>query len=268
MTEQKVYSKILYAKSAGVATLTLNRPEVLNAIDEEMGKEIRNVLKDIERDSEVRSIIVTGSGRAFSAGEDIQALRSQYEREEDPALGDRLRTKYNPIISKIREIAKPFIAAVNGAAAGAGASIAYSCDLRIASDRASFIQAFIRVGLAPDSGSSYFLPRLVGMAKAMEMSLLGEPIGAEEAAKIGLVNKVVPADQLLQAAGEWAAKLAQGPAQAIGLTKRALNRSAFAQLQDGLEYEAYLQAIAARTQDHREAVRAFLEKRQPKFTGS
>lgn len=268
MTESKNYSTLIFSKTGGVATITMNRPSILNAINEQMGRELQDALKDVERDSETRCVVITGAGRAFSAGEDISALRTQYEQGKDPRLGERLRTKYNPIISKIREIEKPFIAAVNGVAAGAGASIAYACDIRVASEKASFIQAFIKVGLAPDSGSSLFLPRLVGLAKAMEMSLLGESVDAAEALRLGLVNKVVPVEQVLSAAHEMAIKLTNGPARALGLTKRALNRTALEELGEALEYESYLQAIAGRTEDHREAVRAFFEKRSPKFTGS
>jgi len=159
------YQSILYDKSENIVTITLNRPEVLNAINETMGRELLEALKVAGNDDEVRCIVITGSGRAFSAGEDIQDLRGQYQRGENPRLGERLLYKYNPIIRRIRQIPKPIIAAVNGVAAGAGAGISYACDIRIAADTAKFIQAFIRVGLAPDSGTSFFLPRHLGFAK-------------------------------------------------------------------------------------------------------
>ena len=219
------YETITYEKSEGVAIITLNRPDVLNAVNEKMGRELLDSLRTAERDSEVRCVIITGRGRAFCAGEDIQDLRGDYERGVNPKLGQRLLQKYNPIIRRIRDMEKPVIAAVNGAAAGAGAGIAYSCDLRIASDSAKFLQAFIRVGLAPDSGTSFFLPRLVGFSKAMQLSMTGEELSSQEAERFGLVSKVVSTDQLMPTAREIATKLATGPTKAIGLTKRALNKS-------------------------------------------
>lgn len=240
---------------------------MLNAVNEEMGQELLDALRNAERDDEVRCVIITGNGRAFCAGEDIQHLRGQYERGEKPRLGERLMHKYNPIIRRIRHIEKPVIAAVNGVAAGAGAGIAYSCDIRVASDTAKFLQAFIRVGLAPDSGTSFFLPRLAGFAKALELSLTGDELTSKDAERFGLVSKVVPADQLMATARDLATKLAQGPTKAIGLTKRALNKSITSDLETVLEYESYLQEIAGATADHIEAVRAFFEKRKPVFEG-
>ena len=261
------YQSILCDKSENILTLTLSRPEVLNAIDETMGRELIDALKHAGQDNEVRSLIITGSGRAFSAGEDIQDLRSQYQRGENPKLGERLLHKYNPIIRHIRQMPKPIIAAVNGVAAGAGAGISYACDLRIAADTAKFIQAFIRVGLAPDSGTSFFLPRLVGFAKALELSLTGDELTSKDAERLGLVTKVVPSEQLIPTARELAARMARGPTKAIGLTKRAMNKSVISDLETILEYESYMQEIAGGTSDHIEAVRAFLEKRKPIFTG-
>ena len=232
-----------------------------------MGKELLDALRSAERDDEVHCLIITGSGRAFCAGEDIQDLRGQYERGENPKLGERLLLKYNPIIRQIRRMQKPVIAAVNGVAAGAGAGIAYSCDIRIASDNARFLQAFIKVGLAPDSGTSFFLSRLAGFSKALELSLTGDELTSKDAERLGLVSKVVPAEQLIGTARELATKLAQGPSKAIGLTKRALNKSISSYLETVLEYESYLQEIAGATADHIEAVRAFFEKRKPLFKG-
>jgi len=232
-----------------------------------MGKELLDALRSAERDDEVHCLIITGNGRAFCAGEDIQDLRGQYERGENPKLGERLLLKYNPIIRQIRRMQKPVIAAVNGVAAGAGAGIAYSCDIRIASDNARFLQAFIKVGLAPDSGTSFFLSRLAGFSKALELSLTGDELTSKDAERLGLVSKVVPAEQLIGTARELATKLAQGPSRAIGLTKRALNKSISSDLETVLEYESYLQEIAGATADHIEAVRAFFEKRKPLFKG-
>jgi 2-(1,2-epoxy-1,2-dihydrophenyl)acetyl-CoA isomerase len=261
------YQSILYDKSENIVTITLNRPEVLNAVNETMGRELLEALKVAGKDDGVRCLIITGSGRAFSAGEDIQDLRGQYLRGENPRLGERLLYKYNPIIRRIRQIQKPIIAAVNGVAAGAGAGISYACDIRIASDTAKFIQAFIRVGLAPDSGTSFFLPRLIGLTKALELSLTGDELTSKDAERLGLVTKVVPSEQLMPTTREIAAKMAQGPTKAIGLTKRALNKSIISDLETVLEYESYLQEIAGATSDHAEAVRAFLEKRKPIFRG-
>ena len=238
---------------------------MLNAVNERMGEELLDALRSAESDDEVHCLIITGSGRAFCAGEDIQDLRGQYERGENPKLGERLLVKYNPIVRQIRRMQKPVIAAVNGVAAGAGAGIAYSCDVRVASENARFLQAFIKVGLAPDSGTSFFLPRLAGFSKALELSLTGDELTSKDAERFGLVSKVVPAEQLMQTARELGTKLAQGPSKAIGLTKRALNKSISSDLEAVLEYESYLQEIAGGTADHIEAVRAFFEKRKPVF---
>ncbi|HUK49449.1 MAG TPA: enoyl-CoA hydratase-related protein [Terriglobales bacterium] len=261
------HETILYEKAESIATITFNRPDVLNAFNEKMGREFFDALKNVGRDNEVRCVIVTGKGRTFSAGEDIQDLRGQYERGENPRLGERLLHKYNPMVREIRRMEKPVVAAVNGVAAGAGAGIAYSCDIRIASDTAKFIQAFIRVGLAPDSGTSFFLPRLVGFSKAIELALTGDELSAKDAERFGAVAKVVPNEQLMIAVQEYAKKLAGGPTRAIGLTKRALNKSVSSDLETVLEYESYLQEIAGATSDHIEAVRAFFEKRKPIFKG-
>jgi 2-(1,2-epoxy-1,2-dihydrophenyl)acetyl-CoA isomerase len=261
------YQSILYDKSENTVTITFNRPEVLNAVNETMGRELLEALKVAGEDDDVRCLIITGNGRAFSAGEDVQDLRGEYERGQNPKLGERLLYKYNPIIRCIRGMPKPIIAAVNGVAAGAGAGIAYACDVRIAADTAKFLQAFIRVGLAPDSGTSFFLPRLIGFAKALELSLTGEELTSKDAERLGLVAKVVQLDRLMLTTRELAAKMAQGPTKAIGLTKRALNKSINSDLETVLQYESYLQEIAGATSDHTEAVRAFLEKRKPFFRG-
>jgi 2-(1,2-epoxy-1,2-dihydrophenyl)acetyl-CoA isomerase len=261
------YQTILYEKAENVTTITLNRPEVLNAVNETMGRELLDALRVSGQDEGTRCLIITGNGRAFSAGEDIQDLRGQYERGENPKLGERLLSKYNPIVRRIRQMPKPIIAAVNGVAAGAGAGIAYACDIRIASDTAKFLQAFIRVGLVPDSGTSFFLPRLVGFAKALELSLMGEELTSSDAERLGVVAKVVQADQLMPVTRELATKLSQGPTKALALTKRAMNKSLVSDFETVLEYESYLQEIAGATADHAEAVRAFFEKRKPVFKG-
>jgi 2-(1,2-epoxy-1,2-dihydrophenyl)acetyl-CoA isomerase len=256
------YETILYEKQSRVATITLNRPQALNAFTSQMNSEFLDALRDAEKDRETRTIIITGAGRAFCAGQDLKA-RSPDQRG---SLGQSLRENYNPIILRLRDMEKIVLAAVNGIAAGAGCNLALACDLRIASEEARFIEAFVRVGLAPDCGGSFFLPRLVGLSKAMELFLLGEPLDAQEALRVGLVTKVVPANELPSRAREMAERLAQGP-RSIGLIKRAVNRNLKAELESQLEYEANLQEIAGRSADFDEGVKAFLEKRAPAFTG-
>lgn len=253
---------IIYEKQDGVATITLNRPQALNAFLPQMNRELLDALKDGEHDQTIRCFMITGAGRAFSAGQDLKGRTP----DQKGSLGASLREKYNPLIRQIRQTEKIVLAAVNGVAAGAGCNLALACDLRIASEEAKFIQAFVRVGLAPDSGGSFILPRLVGFSKAMELLLLGEPVDAREAQRIGLVAKVVPAAEFAQAAKEMAQKLARSP-RSIGLIKRAVNHAMLAELDSQLEYEAYLQEIAGRSADYDEGVRAFLEKRPPMFTG-
>ncbi len=263
------YETIRYEVSEGVATLTLNRPDVLNAVTEQMLTELADAIKQVKRDAAVRAVILTGDGRAFCAGQDLQSIRDGYTGGgSPPAFGNLLRKGYNPLILRMRNMEKPVLAAVNGVAAGAGCSLALACDLVLASDTAKFMQVFVRVGLVPDSGSLFFLPRLVGFARAMELCLRGEAVSAQDAERIGLVNRVVPQADLLKTAREWMIGLATGPGKAIGLIKRGLNRSLGSDLETMLEVEAQLQEIAGRTQDHREGVLAFLEKRAPKFSGS
>lgn len=261
------YQTILYEVADGVATITLNRPEVLNAFNDQMIAETTAALKAAERDESVRCIVLTGAGRAFSSGQDLAEVKARRGDPQAPSLGEHLRTGYNPLILKMRTLEKPIIGAINGVAAGAGCSVALACDLRLASDQASFIEVFVNVGLIPDSGSTWFLPRLVGTAKAFEMAATAQRVKAEEALALGLVNRVVPAGELMAATRELALALAKAPTRAIGLTKRALNRVWTMTLEEALEYEAFLQEIASRTHDHEEGVTAFLEKRPPQFTG-
>ena len=253
---------IIYEKRNGIAAITLNRPQAMNAFTPQMNGELQHALKDADEDKGVRCLLLTGSGRAFCAGQDLKGRTP----ENKGSLGASLRERYNPIILRLRRTEKVSIAAVNGVAAGAGCNLALACDLRVASEEATFIQAFVKVGLAPDCGGSIILPRLVGLSKAMELLLLGEPVDANEALRIGLVAKVVPANDLAETAREIAERLARGP-RSIGLIKRAVNRAALSDLEGQLECEAYLQEIAGRSADFDEGVRAFLEKRQPVFTG-
>lgn len=257
---------LLIRDEAGVRTITLNRPDVLNALNNALLAALNKAMRDAERDASVRCIVLTGAGRAFCSGQDLADVQSQYASPDHIELGQHLRDRYHPLIVKLRTIEKPVIAAVNGAAAGAGASLALACDLRIAADAASFIQAFVHVGLVPDSGGTFMLPRLVGPARALELAITGRKVKADEALAMGLVNQVVPAADLAAAADKLARQLADLPPAAIGLTKRAINAAWNNDLERQLEYEAMLQTTAGQTEDHREGVKAFLEKRQPVWT--
>jgi 2-(1,2-epoxy-1,2-dihydrophenyl)acetyl-CoA isomerase len=256
------YETIIYEKANGVATITLNRPQALNAFVPQMNKEVLEALKDGDRDAAVRCFAVTGAGRAFCAGQDLKDRTP----DQKGSLGSSLREKYNPMIRQIRQTEKIVIAAINGVAAGAGCNLALACDLRVASEEAKFIQSFVRVGLAPDSGGSFILPRLVGLSKAMELLLLGEPVDAHEAQRIGLVAKVFPAAEFAASTKEITERVARAP-RGIGLIKRAVNHAMLPGFESDLEYEAHLQEIAGRSSDYDEGVRAFLEKRTPVFTG-
>jgi 2-(1,2-epoxy-1,2-dihydrophenyl)acetyl-CoA isomerase len=261
------YEALTYEIAAGVATLTLNRPDALNALNREITDELHRALAEAASDRAVRCLLITGAGRGFSSGADLTQLEDSYRKGEPVALGDMLREGYNRIIIPIVRMEKPVVAAVNGIAAGAGASLALACDFRIASDKARFFQAFIKVGLVQDSGASYFLPRLVGFAKAMELALLGDIINAEDALRIGLVTKVVPQEQLMDEARAFAEKLAAGPTRALGLSKKAMYFGAGHGLEQTMDFEADLQAQMALTADHMEGVKAFLDKREAKFEG-
>jgi 2-(1,2-epoxy-1,2-dihydrophenyl)acetyl-CoA isomerase len=247
-----------------VATLTLDRPAALNALTVPVKVALRKALESIARDRAVRAVILTGAGRAFCAGQDLA------ERDEPDAapLEVEIRERYNPIIRALRSMGQPVIAAVNGVAAGAGASLAFACDLRIAAEEARFVLAFGRIGLVPDSGATWFLPRLVGAAKASELAFVGDPIDAAEALRLGLVSRVVPGDQLLTEARALADRIAEGAPLALALTKEALGRSATIDLEEALEGEAKLQGITGASEDHAEGLAAFREKRPPRFRGS
>jgi 2-(1,2-epoxy-1,2-dihydrophenyl)acetyl-CoA isomerase len=250
--------------TASVLTLTLNRPEVLNAFDDELAAALQAGLKQAERDAAVRCVVITGAGRAFCAGQDLGALRS---RGGEVSFRAHLQQTYNPIIAKMRALEKPIIAQVNGAAAGAGLGLALACDLRYMADTAKLRMAFSGIGLAPDSGTSYFLPRLMGYPRAFEFAATNAPMTAQAALALGLVNSVFPLDDLAAQVRLIAEKLAQAPTKALGLTKRAMNRAFQLTIDEALDYEAHTQEIAGRTVDHKEGVAAFLEKRPPQFTG-
>jgi len=248
-------------REGGVLTVTLNRPDVLNAFDAAMHAAFDAALKEA-RDPGVRAVVLTGAGRGFCVGQDLRELR-----EEAGEIARRLRGMYHPNVLALRGLEKPVIAAVNGAAAGAGLSFACACDLRLASDQATFVPAFINIGLIPDSGGTYFVTRLLGYARAFEWLTSGRRLSAAEAHAWGLVSEVVEPDRLAERAREVAASLASMPTRGIGMTKRLLDRAATAALEEQLEWEAELQAAATTTDDFREGVAAFLEKREPRFRG-
>ncbi len=258
------YETILTDTTDGVRTITLNRPDEMNSVDERVTKELQAELKAMVRDKTVRCLVLTGAGRAFCAGQDLKSATS---RGGGFDFTDALRRRYNPVILGLRSLEIPVIASVNGVAAGAGWSIALACDLRIASSQAKFVGAFSKIGLVPDSGMTWTLPRLVGTAKALEIAWLGEPITADQALAFGLVNRVVPPEQLEQTTRTLAAALAKGPTLGLGLTKRAIYGGLGKDLEAQLEYEALLQGAAGRSKDYSEGVKAFIEKRQPEFTG-
>lgn len=245
------------------AIIYLSRPDVLNSFNREMALELQEKLDEYENDKNIRAILITGEGRAFCAGQDL----AEAIADDAPSIDKIVREHYNPIVKKIRNIEKPIICAVNGVAAGAGANIALACDIVIASDKASFIQSFSNIGLIPDSGGTFFLPRLVGLQRATAMMFLADKISAAQALEFGMIYKVVEAESLMQEAEKLVAHLASMPTKGFGLTKRALNKSFTNDLNEQLYLEEELQAAAANTYDNKEGINAFLEKRKATFKG-
>jgi 2-(1,2-epoxy-1,2-dihydrophenyl)acetyl-CoA isomerase len=257
------YQTLTCTPTEGVLTITMNRPEVYNAFNEQMKKDVNDAFKEAEKDAAVRCIVLRGAGeKAFCSGQDLKE-HAGLKR----SLKESLEKSYNPLIRRMRTTEKPVIGMINGVAAGAGCSVALACDMRIMATTAKLTEVFVRIGLVPDSGSHWFLPRLVGMARAFEYSATGRDITAEEAMEVGLVNRIAPPDQLERVTMEIARQFANAPTRAIGLIKRTLNKALTADLDSLLDYEAYIQQIASETEDHREGVKAFLEKRHARFVG-
>ena len=248
----------------GTAWITLNRPDVFNSFNREMALLLQSQLEHCANDVTVRAIVITGNGRAFCAGQDLKEVTTP---ELNPGFKKILEEHYNPIISMIRNIEKPIVAAVNGVAAGAGANIALACDVVVASEKASFIQAFSKIGLIPDSAGTFFLPRLIGFQKASALMLLGDKVSAQDAERLGMVYKVFSSEEFINETKKLAQTLAQMPTKALGMTKRLLNASLSNDLNAQLEMESKLQIEAAQSDDYREGVAAFVEKRKPIFKG-
>lgn len=258
-----MFSYLKLIKEAGIATITLNRPEVYNAFNDELTYELQDALKDISKDDAVRVVVITGEGKAFCSGQDLKAAL----KSPDRSFSDSIHKRYNPIIKAIRSLPKPVICRLNGVAAGAGCSLALACDLVVAAEEASLSEIFIHIGLVLDSGSSFFLPKLVGPQKAFELSTMATKVSAQEALEIGMVNKVVPLSSLDEAVKVYTDYYVNAPTKAIGLMKKMLNKSFNSSLDEMLDYEAYCQEIAGRSEDHKEGVQAFMEKRKPDFKG-
>ncbi len=255
--------ELIVSKENGVATIKFNRPEVFNSFNQNMAFAFQKALDDCEADEEVRCIVVTGEGKAFCAGQDLAEATDPNGPELKSIVGEH----YNPIIIRLRNIEKPIVAAVNGVAAGAGANIALACDIVLAKESASFIQAFSKIGLIPDSGGTFMLPRLIGFQKASALMMTGEKVAATEAASMNMIHKAISDEHFADTVKELSENLAQMPTYGIGLTKRALNESLSNNLADQLSVEEKLQTDAGQSHDFNEGTKAFLEKRKPNFIG-
>jgi 2-(1,2-epoxy-1,2-dihydrophenyl)acetyl-CoA isomerase len=261
------YSTILFAEDGAVATITLNRPDKLNSFTAQMHRELRDAIGRVRDGGKVRCLLLTGAGRGFCAGQDLSD-RVMGESQAPPDLGHTLATLYNPLVMSLRALEMPVVCAVNGVAAGAGANLALGCDIVLAARSADFIEAFCRLGLVPDAGGTYLLPRLAGTARAMGLAMLGDRLSAEQAAQWGLIWKVVDDDKLMEEANTLARHLATQPTKGLALIKRAIHASPANTLERQLALEAELQREAGRSADYREGVAAFMAKRPPKFSGT
>jgi 2-(1,2-epoxy-1,2-dihydrophenyl)acetyl-CoA isomerase len=259
-----MYNSLLYTIADGVCTITLNRPDVYNAFNEELSAELIDALKKTSKDDAVRAVVITGAGKAFCSGQDLQDVK---KADGNRSLGESVLRRYNPMILGVREMAKPIICRLNGVAAGAGASLAMACDIIVASENAVLVQAFANIGLVLDSGSSFFLPGLIGYNKAFELCTLGSKVTAAEAYKLGIINKLVAPEDLDAAVKEYADRYAAAAPKSIAIIKKMLNKALSSNLRDMLQYEAYSQEIAGSTEDYKEGVAAFIEKRKAVFKG-
>lgn len=258
-----MYQFLNYSTTDGITTISLNRPEVYNALNDEITYELQDAFKQAEKDEKTRVVVFTGEGKAFCSGQDLKAASGVEKR----SFAESLEKRYNPLIRRMRGMPKPIICRLNGVAAGAGCSLALACDILVAAEEAFLVEVFVNIGLVLDSGSSYFLPRLVGSAKAFELSTMGNRIYGKEAVDLGIANKAVPLNDLDGAVAEYTNYYKNAPTKAIGLMKKMLNKSGNSTLDEMLEYEKHCQEIAGSSSDYKEGVTAFLEKRQAGFTG-
>ncbi|MGJ3234954.1 enoyl-CoA hydratase/isomerase family protein [Marivirga sp.] len=258
-----MYEFLKYDLQDGVCTITFNRPDFYNAFNDGISYEFQDALKSAGKDPEVRVVVITGEGKAFSSGQDLKSARD----EDDKMFYNSLEKRYNPIIRAMRKLPKPIIARLNGVAAGAGCSLALAADMIVAAESSKMIEVFINIGLVPDSGSSFFLPNLVGYQKAFELCAMGTKITAQEAFDLGIVNKMVKDEKLDEAVKSYTDYFAKAPTKSIGMIKKMLNKAATSSLDDMLEYEKYSQQIAGSSEDYKEGKQAFLDKRKPEFKG-
>lgn len=259
-----MYNTLIYNVENAVCRITLNRPDVFNSFNEELSAEFIDALKKAAKDEAVRAVVITGAGKAFCSGQDLKDIKGEVGKR---SLGDSVLRRYNPMINAIRDMMKPVICRLNGAAAGAGASLALACDMIIAAEHAYLMEVFTNVGLVPDSGSSFFLPHLVGYNKAFEWITLAPKITAQEAHRFGIIYQVVPAEELDAAVNTLAERYATGPSKSYAIIKKMLNKAYTATLKEMLQEEYYGQEMAGRSEDYKEGVTAFNEKRKPVFTG-